>query len=83
MWPDAELAAAWSLQMCLKSQMDFYKLCTAYGNMILVAHHLGRKALTIGLEVNALKMCHKKKTTVESQDLLAVVKMYSAIFSAR
>lgn len=83
MWEDAELAAIWSLNMCLKSTMDFYKVCLAYGNMILVAHHLGRTALCVGLEVHALRMCHKKKTAVEAQELFSVVKMYSAIFSAR
>lgn len=83
MWSNAELAAAWSLNKALQSEMDFYKLCVAYANMIRIYHHLGKQNLCIGLEIEALRLCHRKKSSVEAQELAAVSRMYTAIFYAR
>lgn len=83
MWDKAELAAAWSLAKALQSEMDFYKLCLAYSNMIRVCHYVGRNNLCIGLEIEALRLCHKKRSSVESQELTAIAKMYASIFFAR
>lgn len=83
MWKDAELAAVWSLNKSLESQMDFYGMCTAYANMIIVMHHRGRQKVCVALEVHALRLCHRKQTNVEAQELKAVAKLYNAIFCSR
>lgn len=83
MWEHAELAASWSLTKSLGSDMDFYGLCTAYANMLEVAHHLGKENLCVAIEVHALRLCHRKRSTVEAQELKAISKLYSAVFSAR
>lgn len=82
-WDKAELSAAWSLAKVLMSEMDFYKMCTAYSNMIHVSQRKDKNSLCIGLEVEALRLCHKKHSSVESQELIAVSKMYAAIFFCR
>lgn len=63
--------------------MDFHKLCMAYSNMIRVCHHTGKFNLCIGLEIEALRLCHKKRSSVEAEELTAVAKMYASIFFAR
>ncbi|KAK9746118.1 hypothetical protein QE152_g6353 [Popillia japonica] len=69
MWKQAKLAAVWSLNKALHSDMDFFILCNAYANMIQVAHHYGMQQICIALEVHALRLCHRKKTNVEPQEL--------------
>lgn len=83
MWKDAELAAAWGLNKSLASEMDFYGLCVAYSNMIRLMHHKGKQTICIALEVHALRLCHRKKSNVEAQELKAVAKLYGAVFCAR
>ncbi|KRT80176.1 hypothetical protein AMK59_7296 [Oryctes borbonicus] len=83
MWRQAKLAAVWSLNKALHSDMDFFTLCNAYANMIQVAHHFGNQSVCIALEVHALRLCHRKKTNVEPQELKGVAKLYGTIFCAR
>lgn len=83
MWPDAELAAIWSLNLCIRSKMNFYQMCIAYANTIEVANHVGKVGLATGLEVYALRMCHYKKSSLQALELKAVVKLYAAIFCGR
>lgn len=83
MWKQAKLAAVWSLNKALHSDMDFFTLCNAYANMIQVAHHYGNQGICIALEVHALRLCHRKKTNVEPQELKGVAKLYGTIFCAR
>jgi hypothetical protein len=35
----ARLAAIWGLNTALESNNDFFVLCTAYGNMMIIAHN--------------------------------------------
>lgn len=83
MWEHAELAASWSLNKSLAADTDFFGLCTAYANMLEISHHVGKVNLCVALEVHALRLCHRKKSSVESQELKAVAMLYSAIFRAR
>ncbi|KAB0803414.1 hypothetical protein PPYR_00384 [Photinus pyralis] len=83
MWEHAELAAALSLDRSLLSDSDFLGMCTAYTNMIDVAHHFGRECLCVALEVNSLYICHRKSSSIESQELTAVCHLYGVIFLAR
>lgn len=82
-WKEAELAAVWSLNKALASESDFYGICTAYANMLQVMHHFGREQTCIALEVHALRLCHRKTTSIEAQELKAVAKLYTAIFCSR
>lgn len=83
MWTDAELAAVWALNKSLQSELDFEGMCTAFANMIQVMHYMGKQKICIALEVHALRLCHRKKTSIEAQELKAVAKLYGAIFSCR
>ncbi|XP_022909660.1 adenylate cyclase type 10-like [Onthophagus taurus] len=83
MWEHAELAALMSLQKALESNMDFYILCNAYANMLQIANHKGNRTISIALEVHALRMCHRKKSNVEPQELKGVCKLYGVIFCSR
>lgn len=58
-------------------------MCNAYANMLQVMHHLGRQQTCIALEVHALRLCHRKTTCIEAQELKAVAKLYTAIFGSR
>lgn len=83
MYSNAEYAALTSLRMTLKSQMNFQRMCYAYSDAISTGLHNGRTQFTIGLEIEALRMCLKKTTDVDMNELEAVVKMYTSIFHAR
>lgn len=73
----------WSLNRSLSSESNFYGICTAYANMLQVMHHLGRQQTCIALEVHALRLCHRKTSSIEQQELKAVAKLYTAIFCSR
>ncbi|KAK4883887.1 hypothetical protein RN001_000158 [Aquatica leii] len=83
MWEHAELAATWSLNKSLASDLDFFGLCTAYKNMLNISCQLGKECLTIALEVNGLFLCHRKRSSIEAHELKAVSELYGAIFSSR
>lgn len=46
-------------------------------------HHLGRQQICIALEVHALRLCHRKASSIEAQELKAVGKLYAEIFCSR
>lgn len=51
--------------------------------MLQVMHHLGRVQTCIALEVHALRLCHRKTSSIEAEELKAVAKLYTAIFCSR
>lgn len=51
--------------------------------MLQVMHHFGRQQTCIALEVHALRLCHRKTSSIEAQELKAVAKLYTAIFCSR
>lgn len=83
MWEHAELAAAWSLNKALQSDKDFFGLCNAYANMLEIANHMHKKNFCIALEVHALRFCHRKRSSVEAQELKAVAMLYGCVFCSR
>lgn len=80
---EAELAAMWSLGLVLKTETDFEKMCMAYANLIYTATGKGEHKFSIALEVFALKLCHRKKTTIEFEELKAIAYLYFVIALAR
>ncbi|XP_057665067.1 uncharacterized protein LOC130899276 [Diorhabda carinulata] len=82
-WQEAELTAMWSLSKALKTETDFEKLCLAYGNLIFIQSTLGNEKFCIYLEVFALKLCHRKKTHIEMDELKALAYLYYTIYRDR
>lgn len=82
-YQEAELAAMWSLSYLLKTETDFEKICWAYGNLICIASLQGKHTFCVALEVYALKICHRKKTLVEYDELKAIAYLYYSISKAR
>ncbi|XP_024946802.1 adenylate cyclase type 10 [Cephus cinctus] len=79
----AQLAAIWGLNAALKSNRDFFVLCTAYVNMMITAHRHQYRSIVLALEDNAINVCCRKKDTVELQELNAVAELYVRIFFSR
>lgn len=83
MWRQAEFVALWSLSKSLESDMDFFGVCISYSNMLEIAHHQRKQSLSVALEIHALRFCHRKKSSVEADELKAVARLYMIIFHSR
>lgn len=82
-WREAELSAIWSFNKAMETETDFEVLCTAYSSMIYIASVMGHHNLCVALEVYALRMCHRKTSLVEIQELKSVAKLYFEIGRSR
>ncbi|CAH1124472.1 unnamed protein product [Ceutorhynchus assimilis] len=79
----AKLAALWSLREAKWSETDFSRICMAYANIISISTYFGEQRHSVALEVFSFELCQRKKTVVEREELMAIAKMYNAIFFAR
>lgn len=82
-WKEAELTAVWSFNKAMETETDFEVLCSAYSSMIYITSMKGQHNLCFSLEVYALRMCHRKSTLVEIQELKAISKLYFEIGRSR
>lgn len=81
-WEAAELAAVWSLNEALKSDLNFQCICEAYANQIdMVSFKLTNNRSLF--EHLAIMLCNRKIGKMESEELRTVAYLYYIMFKSR